>query len=113
MPIGKLGNCSATCTEGNFEISQFQNFPMKIISLSEGSFTIDQTKLFVPFDEDEHELQDRPKGSLLVEIQPFLVITSKDMLLLDTGLGFEKYGKLQLHLYLVCNGFNRVDVTTI
>jgi hypothetical protein len=25
-----------------------------------------------------------------VEIQPFIIITSKDILLLDTGLGFEK-----------------------
>ena len=42
---------------------------MKIIPLSEGSFTIDKTKLFVPFDEAAHNLQDRPVGSLLVEIQ--------------------------------------------
>ena len=51
---------------------------MKIIPLSEGTFTIDKTKLFVPFDEDVHNLQQRPVGSLLVEIQPFVVITSKD-----------------------------------
>src|SRR5437773_3756113 len=86
---------------------------MKIIPLSEGSFTIDQTKLFVPFDEDEHVLQDRSKGSLLVEIQPFLVITSKDILLLDTGLGFEKNGKLQLHQNLISNGINPGDVTKV
>ena len=65
---------------------------MKIIPLSEGSFTIDKTKLFVPFDEQSHQLKDRPAGSLLVEIQPFVVITSRDILLLDTGLGFEKNG---------------------
>ena len=59
---------------------------MKIIPLSEGSFTIDKTKLFVPFDEDVHELQDRPVGSLLVEIQPFIVITSKDVLFLIQAL---------------------------
>ncbi len=61
---------------------------MKIIPLSEGTFTIDKTKLFVPFDISTDELQQRPTGSLLVEVQPFVVITSEDVLLLDTGLGF-------------------------
>jgi len=58
---------------------------MKIIPLSEGSFTIDKTKVFVPFDTSSEELNNRPIGSLLVEIQPFLVITEKDVILLDTG----------------------------
>ena len=70
---------------------------MKVIPLSEGTFTIDKTKLFVPFDEGVHDLQQRPAGSLLVEIQPFVIITSKDIVLLDTGLGFEKNGRLQIH----------------
>jgi len=73
---------------------------MKIIPLSEGSFTIDKSKLFVPFDEVVHELQHRPVGSLLVEIQPFIVITSKDVLLLDTGLGFNDKGQSKMQLYL-------------
>lgn len=86
---------------------------MNIIPLSEGTFTIDKTKLFVPFDEDLHNLQQRPVGSLLVEIQPFVVITSKDILLLDTGLGFEKQGKLQLHKNLADAGINPSDVTKV
>ncbi|HET9745018.1 MAG TPA: MBL fold metallo-hydrolase [Chitinophagaceae bacterium] len=86
---------------------------MKIIPLSEGTFTIDKTKLFVPFDDDLHELKKRPVGSLLVEIQPFVVITSKDILLLDTGLGFEKQGKLQLHKNLADAGINPSDVTKV
>src|SRR5688500_14107765 len=61
---------------------------MTIIPLSEGSFTIDKTKLFVPYDETQHELQERPTGSLLVEVQPFVVVTPKDILLFDPGLGF-------------------------
>ena len=60
----------------------------KIIPLSEGAFTVDQTKKFIPFDKETDNLQDRKKGSLLVEIQPFVVITSNDIILLDTGLGF-------------------------
>ena len=73
---------------------------MNIIPLSEGSFTIDKTKLFVPFDEAKDELQHRPVGSLLVEIQPFIVVTAKDILLLDTGLGFndKMSGQMQLHI---------------
>lgn len=88
---------------------------MKIIPLSEGSFTIDKTKLFVPFDEDQHVLNDRPVGSLLVEIQPFVVITSKDILLLDTGLGFNDRAehKMQLHCNLEKNGIAPDQVTKV
>ena len=69
-----------------------------IFPLSEGSFTIDSTKLFVPFDETAHDLQQRPAGSLLVEVQPFVVVTPSDVLLLDAGLGFSNTdGELQLH----------------
>jgi len=86
---------------------------MKIIPLSEGTFTIDKTKLFVPFDQDVHDLQQRPAGSLLVEIQPFVIITSKDILLLDTGLGFEKGGEMQIHKNLTDAGINPSDITKI
>ena len=48
-----------------------------IIPLSEGVFTIGGDKIFVPFDESKDVLEDRPIGSLLVEIQPFLVQINK------------------------------------
>ena len=87
---------------------------MKITPLSEGTFTIDKTKLFVPFDEDKHELQERPVGSLLVEIQPFVIVTEKDVLLLDTGLGFtNKDGQLQLHQNLLDAGINPDSITKV
>lgn len=86
---------------------------MKIIPLSEGTFTIDKTKLFVPFDEDVHDLQERPVGSLLVEIQPFVIITSKDILLLDTGLGFEKDGQMHLHKNLIAAGIDPTRITKV
>lgn len=86
---------------------------MKIIPLSEGSFTIDKTKQFVPFDEDTDNLQQRPVGSLLVEVQPFIVITSEDVLLLDTGLGFEKDGVPQLHRNMTDAGINPGEVTKV
>lgn len=87
---------------------------MQVFPLSEGSFTIDKTKLFVPFDESSDNLQARPVGSLLVEIQPFAIITSRDVLLLDTGLGFSnKEGKMQLHQNLAAAGIQPGDVTKV
>lgn len=87
---------------------------MKVIPLSEGSFTIDKTKLFVPFDTSKDDLQQRPVGSLLVEVQPFVVITSEDVLLLDTGLGFNTdKGVLQLHQLLIDNGINPSEITKV
>jgi glyoxylase-like metal-dependent hydrolase (beta-lactamase superfamily II) len=86
---------------------------MKIFPLSEGSFTIDKTKLFVPFN-DSDDLQTRPIGSLLVEVQPFVIITSKDILLLDTGLGFsDEQGKMQLLKNLADAGINPSDITKV
>lgn len=86
---------------------------MKIFPLSEGSFTIDASKVFVPFDANNDQLQDRPKGSLLVEIQPFLVVTKKDVILFDTGLGYAKNGVLQLFENLAAVGIASTDVTKV
>ena len=50
----------------------------------------------------------------LVEIQPFVVITSKDILLLDTGLGFsEREGKMQFHKNLAEAGINPAEITKV
>ena len=86
---------------------------MKIIPLSEGSFTIDKTKLFVPFDDENDDLQSRPAGSLLVEVQPFVIITAEDVLLLDTGLGFETGGVMQLHRNMMDAGINPGEITKV
>ncbi len=86
---------------------------MKIIPLSEGSFTIDQTKIFVPFNHTKDELQHRTTGSLLVEVQPFVIITSKDILLIDTGLGFSKNNQLQIHSNLKANGIEPEQITKV
>jgi glyoxylase-like metal-dependent hydrolase (beta-lactamase superfamily II) len=87
---------------------------MKIIPLSEGSFTIDKTKQFIPFDTKKDDLQKRPVGSLLVEIQPFCIVTSKDTIVIDTGLGFSNSdGTLQIHQNLLDNGINPMDVNKV
>ena len=86
---------------------------MKIIPLSEGTFTIDSTKLFIPFDAAGDNLDDRNRGSLLVEVQPFVIVTSKDIILLDAGLGFEINGDLQLHHNLKKAGIQPEEVTMV
>ena len=87
---------------------------MRVIPLSEGSFTIDKSKLFVPFDASTDDLQKRPVGSLLVEVQPFVVITTEDVLLLDAGLGFSRQnGVLQIHQNLMDAGINPSEVTKV
>ena len=86
---------------------------MQIIPLSEGAFTIDKTKRFVPFDTAQDDLQQRPVGSLLVEVQPFAVVTSDDILVIDTGLGFEKDGQLQIHSNLWQAGIDPAKVTKV
>lgn len=87
---------------------------MKIIPLSEGAFTIDNTKIFVPFNAAKDDLQQRPAGSLLVEIQPFVIITSKDIILLDTGLGYQLAdGSLQIHQNLLNNGIGPMEITKV
>ena len=86
---------------------------MRIIPLSEGAFTIDKTKRFVPFDTALDDLQQRPVGSLLVEVQPFAIVTSDDILVLDTGLGFEKDGHLQIHSNLWQAGIDPAKVSKV
>ena len=84
---------------------------IKIIPLSEGVFTIGHDKIFQPFDETRDDLNSRPIGSLLVEIQPFLIQTKGKNILFDTGLGFTlPNGELQLHHNLRNHGFEPADI---
>jgi glyoxylase-like metal-dependent hydrolase (beta-lactamase superfamily II) len=86
---------------------------MKIIPLSEGAFTVDRSKKFVPFDTMTDDLQQRALGSLLVEVQPFVIVTARDILLLDTGMGYEKNGVLQLHANLRHAGIPPTSITKV
>ncbi len=87
---------------------------MRIIPLSEGSFTIDKTKIFVPFNNNTEQLNSRPVGSLLVEIQPFVIVTEKDIILIDTGLGYlNPDGSSQLHENMIAAGINPSQVTKV
>jgi glyoxylase-like metal-dependent hydrolase (beta-lactamase superfamily II) len=87
---------------------------MTIIPLSEGTFTVGKDKKFVPFNNTKDDLQERSVGSILVEIQPFLIITSKDLILIDTGLGFYNAdGTLQIHQLLIDYNINPMDITKV
>lgn len=60
-----------------------------IIPLNEGFYTIGFDKVFYSFLPNRDKLEDRSKGSLLVEIQPFLLKSDGLNVLFDTGLGFK------------------------
>ncbi len=85
-----------------------------IYPLSEGDYTIGFDKKFVPFDPDVDRLEDRPSGSLLVEIQPFLIETSQNLILIDTGLGFARPdGTYIIHELIRDKGYEVEDVDMV
>lgn len=86
----------------------------QIFPLSEGTFTIGHDKIFHPFNPASDELNSRPTGSLLVEVQPFAVVNDKDVILLDTGLGFNNPdGQAHLPGNLAQHGIHPEDVTKV
>lgn len=88
--------------------------PIRIFPLSEGVYTIGHDKIFVPFDPATDVLTQRPTGSLLVEIQPFLVIAAGIPMLFDTGLGFKMAGgELQIHANIRKCGFEPGDIKKV
>lgn len=85
-----------------------------IIPLSEGIFTIGFDKIFHPFNPEVDELNSRSTGSLLVEVQPFLIHLNNEFILLDTGLGFKnEQGELQIHANLRKNGIEPTQVNKV
>src|ERR1700750_3221531 len=86
---------------------------MQIFSLGEGSYSVDATKKFIPFDPQTDNPKDRP-ASLFIHVNPFLVKTTDDLLLLDAGLGFkDTRDELLLHQQIRHAGFEPEDVTQI
>lgn len=86
---------------------------MKAIALHEGSYSVDASKTFMPFDPAVHHSKDRP-ASLFIYVQPFLVQTKNDLIVIDTGLGYQSdEGKLILHENILKAGFNPDDVTLV
>ncbi len=86
---------------------------MKAAALYEGSYSVDISKKFVPFDPSIHSAKDRP-ASLFIYVQPFIVKTNNDLIVLDTGLGYKNsQGNLILHENIKKEGFSPDDVTLV
>ena len=86
---------------------------MKALALYEGSYSVDSSKKFIPFDPAIHQSKDRP-ASLFIYVQPFLVKTKNDLIILDTGLGFKNdRGKLLIHENIRKAGFDPGDVSLV
>lgn len=79
-------------------------------SLYEGSFSVDASKAFVPFDPQKDDPLAR-KGSIFVHVHPFLIVAEDGLMLCDTGLGFtDSKGELLLHQNIRKLGFEPEDV---
>ncbi|WP_293883705.1 MULTISPECIES: MBL fold metallo-hydrolase [unclassified Sphingobacterium] len=79
-------------------------------SLYEGSFSVDKSRKFVPFDPSLDDPQDRP-GAMFIDVHPFLIQTNAGLVLCDTGLGYtDKNGRLQLYDNLHKLGYRPDDV---
>src|SRR5438045_2535641 len=86
-----------------------------VYPLSEGRFTVDASKVFIPFDESKDELADRP-ASLVVDIVPFLIKTKNDLVVIDPGLGFlasESSTGYQIEKNIRQHGFSLGEVTMV
>ena len=84
--------------------------PLQVFTLFEGSYSVDASKKFVPFNPEVDSPKDRP-ASLFVSVQPFLVKINNLLILLDTGLGYSNVeGQLILHENIKKAGFDPEDV---
>jgi len=81
-----------------------------VYALYEGSFSVDASKEFVPFDARTDDPQSR-KGSIFVHVRPFLIEAEDGLILCDTGLGFRAAdGGLLIHENIRRLGFGPEDV---
>jgi glyoxylase-like metal-dependent hydrolase (beta-lactamase superfamily II) len=86
---------------------------LKVFTLYEGSYSVDASKKFVPFNPETDSPKDRP-ASLFIHVQPFLVQLKDTLILLDTGLGYsDEDGKLILHKNIIKAGFDPADVSLV
>jgi glyoxylase-like metal-dependent hydrolase (beta-lactamase superfamily II) len=86
---------------------------MNIFPLGEGSYSVDSTKKFIPFNPETTSMRERP-GSLFIHVNPFLVQTSEDLILFDSGLGYkDTRDELFLHQHIRNAGFDPEDVTLV
>ncbi|MFA4871209.1 MAG: MBL fold metallo-hydrolase [Pedobacter sp.] len=86
---------------------------MQVFTLYEGSYSVDISKKFVPFNPETDDPKSRP-ASLFVHIQPFLLKLKNSLVLIDTGLGYSNdKGQLILHENIRKAGFEPDDVDLV
>jgi len=86
---------------------------MQAFSLYEGSYSVDSSKKFIPFDPTKDDKKDR-KGSLFIHVHPFLIKTANDLILLDTGLGYkDNNGEFILYQNIKKAGFEPSEVSLV
>lgn len=86
---------------------------LQVYTLHEGSYSVDITKKFLPFDPTKDNPKDRP-ASLFIHVQPFLVKLKETLVLFDTGLGYSnEQGQLHLHENIKKAGFNPDDISMV
>src|ERR1700712_1113903 len=86
---------------------------MKIFALEEGSYSVDASKKFIPFNPETDNFKDRP-ASLFIHVNPFLIKTDTDLMVFDTGLGYkDTRDELFLHQHIRNAGFEPGDVTLV
>ncbi|CAA9197099.1 hypothetical protein FLA105534_01474 [Flavobacterium bizetiae] len=80
---------------------------MKIIPLQEGNYVVNSEKEFKLISEFPLD------SGLKMAIQPFLVITQNDYILIDLGLGFHKNGKPLIHHLLETHNIAPEQITKV
>ncbi|SEM31917.1 Glyoxylase, beta-lactamase superfamily II [bacterium A37T11] len=86
---------------------------MTAYSLDEGSYSVDSSKKFVPFNEKTDKKADR-KGSMFIHVHPFLIQTARDLILLDSGLGYaDADEELVLHQNIRKSGYEPSQVSLV
>lgn len=80
---------------------------MKIIPLQEGNYVVNSEKEFKLISEFPLD------SGLKMAIQPFLVITQNDYILIDLGLGFHKNGKPFIHHLLETHNIAPEQITKV
>jgi glyoxylase-like metal-dependent hydrolase (beta-lactamase superfamily II) len=86
---------------------------MKVFPLNEGSYSVDATKKFIPFNPLVDNYRERP-GSLFIHVNPFLVETANELIVLDAGLGYkDTRDDLIIHQHIRNAGFDPADVSLV
>lgn len=80
---------------------------MKITPLKDGNFLVNKNDVFEPL------VKGVRKPGLRMAVQPFLIETQLDLILLDTGLGWVENGERVLLQNLEASGYDVWDITKV